>query len=162
MKKEVSVNKWKVFKLFSFYVFVMMFLLVVGCSSGGGGGSSDENSTASSSSTLSANTSGSEDTSTTSPSSTINGYSSALEAGDINKAMEYVSVPAQNKQKQALDLLNQDSLNRLATAMRNATKEYEDNSAIKYRGTMTLPDGSTQEDTFWVVLENGAWKITGL
>lgn len=141
MKKGWSMNKKEICKRFLLYFFVMMFLLAVGCSDDDGGA---------------------EENSTTSPSATINGYSSALEAGDITKAMEYVSEPAQNKQKQALDLLNQDSLNRLAVAMRNATKEYEDNGAIKYRGTMTLPDGSTQEDTFWVVLEDDAWKITGL
>lgn len=141
MEKNTAIKIQKNIKRVLLCFFVMMFLLAVGCSDDDGRG---------------------EENSTTSPSATINGYSSAVEAGDISKAMEYVSEPAQNKQKQALDLLNQDSLNRLAVAMRNATKEYEDNGAIKYRGTMTLPDGSTQEDTFWVVLEDDAWKITGL
>jgi len=162
MNKGLTMNSRRILKLFPFYFFVMMFLLAVGCSSGGGG--SEENSATLSDTTSTSNVStvSTEENSTSSPSGTISGYSSALEAGDINKAMECVSIPAQNKQKQALDLLNQDSLNRLAAAMRNATKEYEDNSAIKYRGTMTLTDGSTQEDTFWLVLENGSWKITGL
>jgi len=92
----------------------------------------------------------------------LNSYTKALKAGDTTKAVEYVSEAAKDKQKKALDLMNQDSRQRLADALLSASKEYEDDNAIKYRGTMTLPDGSKVEDTFWMILENGSWKITGL
>jgi uncharacterized protein YcfL len=92
----------------------------------------------------------------------LDSYTQALKAGDNTKALESVSTSAQDRQRQAFELMDQASKQKLADAMSNATKEYEDDFKIKYRFTMRLDDGSTVEDTFWIILEDGSWKIIGL
>lgn len=102
--------------------------------------------------------SGSNDASSTA----LYSYTEALRTGDSNKALEYVSESAQERQKKAFALMDTESKQRLADAMSRATKEYEDDFKIKYRFTMRLADESIVEDTFWLILEDGSWKIRGL
>jgi hypothetical protein len=95
---------------------------------------------------------------------TLNGYSSALEAGDTNKALEYVSKYSQDRQKEILEASSSDPYYRehLANAVRNATKESETAQVTSYKMTMLTKDGKTVEDKFRLVFEDGSWKLTGL
>lgn len=99
-----------------------------------------------------------------SPSITLNGYSSALAAGDTNKALEYASQYSKDRQKGILEAAAADPYYReqLANAIKNAAKESETGQIIFYKMTMVTKDGQTIEDTFRLILEDGSWKLAGL
>ena len=147
-----------IFKLMQFIVlFSLISMTLAAC--GGGGDGSILTSITSASETPTSQTPTSQTSAST---EALNSYTTALKAGDTTKALEYVAQSDQDRQSQALQLLDQTSKQELANAMSNATKEYEDDFKVKYRFTMQFSDGSTVEDTFWLVLENGKWKLTGL
>lgn len=99
---------------------------------------------------------------TSTPERTLSEFSSSVKSGDISGALENVSQDSQERLQAALEKLDDASRQKLADAVLNATKISESENMIVYKGTMTLPDGQTVEDTFELVLENGAWKLSGL
>lgn len=98
----------------------------------------------------------------TAPEITIIEFSSALRNGDIPRALKNVSEDAQERLQENLTLLDNNSRQRLANAISNATKINESENRVVCKGTMILPDGKIVEDEFELILENGAWKLNNL
>jgi hypothetical protein len=131
-------------KKLSSILFVLSLALFAGCGGGSGGGGNGSIIQPLSSSEV------------------LQSYTTNLKNNNITKALEHVSTSTQDRQNKAFQSMDQASIQKLADAMSRATKEYEDDSKIKYRFTMNFDDGTTVEDTFWLILEDGAWKIRGL
>ena len=96
------------------------------------------------------------------PEATIEGYAKALKIGDIDGALKYVSIDAQERQRDFLTEVDVSGRTMLADSILNSKKISESDGMIQYKGEMKLPDGRVIEDTFDLVRENGSWKISGL
>lgn len=146
--------------------FIVLFSLIsmtlAAC--GGGGNSSSSFFGASTDSGANTDSGASAEQATPSPSSTLDGYSSALAAGNVSEALQYVSKYSQERQKEILESASADPYYReqLVNAIKNATKESETDRVIDYKITIITKDSQKVEDTFRLILEDGSWKLTGL
>lgn len=93
----------------------------------------------------------------------LDSYTTALTAGDTEKALGFASQSSKARQKEILEAAAADPYYReeLAKAIKNATKVSETDQIIFYKMTMVTKDGKTVEDTFRLILEDGSWKLTG-
>lgn len=93
------------------------------------------------------------------PEMVIDAFTSALRNGDNEKALSFVAFDAKERHQKVFQSINQNKKALLADAIsQNSVKEYDDDGKIKYRFTMK-EDAETTEDTFWMMLEDGRWKI---